>query len=180
MFHVTAPAHIFLNMQPQCAHSTCFEIFHCLWSRRKLLSSTQLYISIATLVHPNGSAAPDEGTQMQSTQCTQCRVPKLSTVHYFIFIYLFIYFCLSISMLCSLYSCSNKNSVLYIYIYIYIYKLGECRNSKTKRIRGKADAGKCQERKARNKRAQKAGKSNEKYIPCDMESFCWALLRDES
>ena len=42
---------------------------------------------------------------------------------------------------------------------------------KQKRISSKADAGKCQERKARNKRAQKAGKSNETYTPCDMESF---------
>jgi len=63
---------------------------------------------------------------------------------------------------------------IYIYIYIiYIYKLGECRKYKKRRRRGKSDAGKCQELKAgnQNKRAQKAGKSNEKYIPCDMESF---------
>ena len=49
-FHVTAPAHIFLHTQPRRARSTRFKIFRCLWSRRKLLSSTRLYISKATLV----------------------------------------------------------------------------------------------------------------------------------
>ena len=122
--------------------------------RRKLLCSTQLYISIATLVHPNGSAAPDEGTQMQSTQCTQCRVPKLSTVHYFIFIYLFIFPYLS--MLNSLYSSSHKNSVLYIYIYIYI-NWGNAESTKQKRVRGKGNIGKRQERQTGSKRTKKEG-----------------------
>ena len=54
-------AHNFVHTQYQHVHSTwCFKIFHCLWSCRKLLCSAWLYISIATLVHPNG-AAP-EGT----------------------------------------------------------------------------------------------------------------------
>jgi len=153
-FHVTAPACIFLKMQPRCTCFTCFEIFHCHWSCRKLLHKLFMTVHLytATLVHPNGSAAPDEGTQMQNTQCMRCHVPKLSTVFLFIYLFIFAY----------LYLCST----LCIYVltkilcctHIYKYELGECRKYKTKKDKRQ---GRCRKMSGKKSKEQEGSEGRQ-------------------